>query len=548
MTDRPAATCRALLLEDVASPGDVAEALFASISGNVPLVVALTETGAVSHETLARYFARSDAPFLRQVVPLMEVCEKLPPGLCARLFAVPVRRDAITGTVDVVVADPTDLHPGREIAFHLQVPVRLVRGPTYAIDEALRRMRMRASKVPPPSRPPGSRPPTSSRMRPPAPPIPPFAPPTPSRHERDDEHIYDSRPRAIEHERLPHDTVPPAPGSVTNPSVVFPPIAPCEREDGALRPSRVPDVGRVVHVAPSPVPAPTDPPLAPLHAHGARRGRPTPPWGTPVHNAGPPSTGSDPPKSNLGSEIPIPLTRRTFTAVAGGTQRPPPMLNPADSPLGEGIPVDAAALRPALEVRRDDGMPHIPEPARVPMQMQSFIPGPPPVPGGGPFAAFAPQTPFADIGGIMSALRAAGSRDEVLELVLTAARMVAFKVALFVVKRGGYLGWACTPEFGDRSALQHVLVPLEQPSVFDQAVREGLYLGPIRNDDVHTMLLHVMRSATRDVAVVPIRVSGKTAVIIVADELGDTMLATRRLEELARAAGDAFARIVRMRR
>ena len=41
---------------------------------------------------------------------------------------------------------------------------------------------------------------------------------------------------------------------------------------------------------------------------------------------------------------------------------------------------------------------------------------------------------------------------------------------------------------------------------------------------------------------------GKTAVIVMADELGDTMLATRRLEELARAAGDAFARIVRMRR
>jgi hypothetical protein len=61
-------------------------------------------------------------------------------------------------------------------------------------------------------------------------------------------------------------------------------------------------------------------------------------------------------------------------------------------------------------------------------------------------------------------------------------------------------------------------------------------------------ILAVMRSPSRDVAIVPIRVSGRAAVVIVADELGDTMLATRRLEELARAAGDAFARIVRMRR
>jgi hypothetical protein len=36
--------------------------------------------------------------------------------------------------------------------------------------------------------------------------------------------------------------------------------------------------------------------------------------------------------------------------------------------------------------------------------------------------------------------------------------------------------------------------------------------------------------------------------VILADELGDTMISTRRLEELARAAGDAFSRIVRTRR
>ena len=182
------------------------------------------------------------------------------------------------------------------------------------------------------------------------------------------------------------------------------------------------------------------------------------------------------------------------------------------------------------------------------MPVPSFIPGPPPMPGGGAFGAYAPQVPVAEIGGILAALRAAGSRDEVLELVLTGARIVALKVALFVVKRGGYLGWACTPEFADRASLQSILVPLESPSVFDEAVRDGLYLGPIRHDDMHASLLHVMRGASRDVAVVPIRVSGKTAVVLMADELGDTMLATRRLEELSRAAGDAFARIVRMRR
>jgi hypothetical protein len=510
------ALTKALLLEEVVPPRAIAEALFVSVTGHVPIVLALTETGAVSHEVLARYLSRSEAPFLRHVVPLVDVIERLPAGMCARLFAIPVRRDAITGTVDVVVADPSDPHPAGEIAFQLQAPVRVVRAPVAAIEEALRKMRMKSSGRPPPP----SRPPPSTRPRASRPPAPPYPSP-------DEDRLFDSR-RPME---LPHDTVPPPPGSVTNPGLAF----------DAPRP---PDIERRVerHVEPTPV--------------AGRGRRATPPWGTPVHNPGPASTGSEPP-SGLGSEIPIPLTRRTFTAVAGGTQRPPPLMNPSMSQLGEGIPVEPGALRAALEVRRDEPMdnmhvriPRAPAaPASSPeLPMHSFIPGPPPLPGAGPYAAYAPQLPFADIGGIMAAVRAAGTRDEVLELVLTAARMVAFKVALFVVKRGGYLGWACTPEFGDRQTLQSILVPLEAQSVFDEAVREGLYLGPIRHDEVHAMLLHVMRSATRDVAVVPIRVSGKTAVIIVADELGDTMVATRRLEEVARAAGEAFTRILRSRR
>ena len=40
----------------------------------------------------------------------------------------------------------------------------------------------------------------------------------------------------------------------------------------------------------------------------------------------------------------------------------------------------------------------------------------------------------------------------------------------------------------------------------------------------------------------------RPAVLVVADELGDTMLATKRIEEIARAAGDALLRILRSRR
>ncbi|MDB4933851.1 MAG: FrgA [Labilithrix sp.] len=504
---------KALLLEEAASEDAIADALFASVTGGAPLVQALLEARAVSPEVLARYLARTEAPYLRQVLPLVELVDRLPPGLCARLLAIPVRRDAITGTIDVVVADAGDPHPGNEIAYHLGAPVRLVRATPAAIEEGLRKLRSRSL---PPSRPEAADP-------------------------RDDERLYDSRPRASDARSFKGGTLPPPALKVGYPSHALDAMA-----SDALRPSRMPASERQAHVVPA---GPSGRPAA------LGRSRDTPPWGTPVHNATTQAATSEHPTSGLGSEIPIPLTRRTFTAVSGGTQRPPPLVDPAGSALGEGYPVDPAHFRQIVEVN-ERMRPAVDGPAAAALGGRplpggatgSFIPGPPPLPGGGAFGAYAPQVPSADTGGILAALRAAGSRDEVLELVLTGARIVAFKVALFVVKRGGYLGWACTPEFADRAALQSILIPLESTSVFDDAVREGLYLGPIRHDDVHASLLHVMRGASRDVAVVPIRVSGKTAVVLVADELGDTMLATRRLEELARAAGDAFARIVRMRR
>jgi hypothetical protein len=498
---------KALLAEEVVEPKAIGEALFVSVTGGVPIVQALVEANAAPAEILARYLGRVAAPYLRQVVPVLDLVDRLPPGLCRRLAAIPVRRDAITGTIDVAVVDASDPHPANEISFHLGAPVRLVRASLGAIEETLRRLRMRANDG-------GVRISAAPHVRPGG----------------DDERLYDSRPRSSSPGLGPRGTLPPP-----DPRLGIPGLS-----AEALRPSRAP-----VFAAPPVSGAPAPP------APGTRRD--TPPWGTPIHTPLPhPQLASEPPpKSGLGSEIPIPLTRRAFGAVAGGTQRPPPLVDPSGSALGEGYPVDPASLRPVVEVARMPAMPRdgaapLIVTAQAPSFNASFIPGPPPA--AGPFIAYAPQLPPTDLTTIIAALRGAGSRDEVLELLLTGSRTLASRVALFVVKRGGYLGWACTPEFADRGTIQSVLVPLDSESVFDLAVREGVYLGPIRYDEAHAPLLQAMRSATRDVALVPVRVSGKTAVIIVADDLVDTMISTRGLEELARAAGEAFARIVRGRR
>jgi len=584
---------KALLLEEVATPRAIADALFASVNGGVPLLQALVDAGAATPETLSRYLARSEAPFLRQVLPVTELVEKLPPGLCGRLLAIPVRRDAITGTIDVVVADPADPHPASEMAFHLKAPVRVVRAPIQAIEEALRRLRMLRTHATMTTRAQNE---ARERFQEAA---------RAAAHE--DERLYDSRPRAPSaYERMQPLSHSPFPAPVRPNTGSHPSLPPPNELLSHAMPSHddVPPRRGGLVIEPDSAPPPAAPPPTRMR---------TPPWGTPLHmieGANIPK-GTDPPRSGYGSEIPIPLTRRTIgpapppqgaarnapqyalpslpsfsshpvssvpsapppqappmqpahhaqhpsmqpnlSPFRGGTQRPPALIDPSASPLGEGYAFDTTNLRDVVEktaspriemgaTSNSVAMPPMGQP------IGSFIPGPPPLPGMGQFAAYSPQLPFPEMGGILAALRNAGSRDEVLELVLTGARMVALKVALFVVKKGGYLGWVGTPEFADRASLQSVLIPLEANSIFDRAVREDLYLGPIRYDEVHAPLLRVIRNPSRDVAAVPIRVSGKTAVIIVADELGDTMIGTRRLEELARAAGEAFARIVRTRR
>jgi hypothetical protein len=56
-----------------------------------------------------------------------------------------------------------------------------------------------------------------------------------------------------------------------------------------------------------------------------------------------------------------------------------------------------------------------------------------------------------------------------------------------------------------------------------------------------------MGSAGPDVAAVAVRAHGRPAMLLMADELGDTLHGTRRMDELARAAGEALSRLLSSR-
>jgi len=162
-------------------------------------------------------------------------------------------------------------------------------------------------------------------------------------------------------------------------------------------------------------------------------------------------------------------------------------------------------------------------------------------------AVGAPSLPFADLGPVLAALEEANDRDAVIALLISGLRTVARRVAVMAVKRDSFVGWSCNAEFGDARAWRTVSVPSNAPSVLATAAAGTTYLGPLFRTDAHLSILDFMKEASRDVAVTGVRVDMHPVLLLLADELGDTALGTKRIEQLAKAAGTALARILRKR-
>ena len=91
------ALARSLLLADAVTPDALSQALLIAATRGTSLVRALLATQAIDPLRLEQQLERGDAPFMRHVAPVMALVQHLPPGLCDRLLALPVRRDPRTG-------------------------------------------------------------------------------------------------------------------------------------------------------------------------------------------------------------------------------------------------------------------------------------------------------------------------------------------------------------------------------------------------------------------------------------------------------------------
>jgi hypothetical protein len=134
------ALARALLSADAVSHDAMARAVLEAADQGTSLVRALLTTGAIDANRLERHLVRGDAPFMQHVAPVADLARSLPAGLCQRLLAVPVRRDPLTGTVDVAVVDVRETHAVEEIAYWLSAPVRMVQTSLASLHAALERL------------------------------------------------------------------------------------------------------------------------------------------------------------------------------------------------------------------------------------------------------------------------------------------------------------------------------------------------------------------------------------------------------------------------
>jgi hypothetical protein len=477
---------------------DIEAALYLSVVRGVSLARALVDRGVLSERALEEELSRRAGVPLRQVSPAPDLVAKLPPGMCRMLAAVPIRADS-SGVVDLAAIDPLDLHVSTEFSFHMGAPVRVQRATMSAIEEAIRHLELAEGA-----------PTTRARRRTPASPhgapdtVPPSPPPPPSI----DEVPIPLVKKVVAAPPLPRVTPREQPAQ-RPPLRITPPDQAAARlpvREPEEQDARSPAPRRVMFRSAPDVPSVSFPSAPPPAMAGADDVEPMPPSGRMPASL-----------SEIGSEY--------FAAGAAGA--------PSEAPatIEEAAPPTAPR-------------PHQPGIDEEPTPIDDDVP--PPVAGPEPQAiARSPEAGWSPtLPELFDLIARSTSRDQLLDLVLRAVTLVARRGAIFVVKRGLYQGWACNPAFGAEEDLKVVGIPGDQPSIFATASVTGYYLGPIPMTHGHRALLGVMGTSSSDVAVYVAKIKGKPAVVVIADELDDTLLGTRALGELAKRTGEALARML----
>jgi hypothetical protein len=252
-------------------------------------------------------------------------------------------------------------------------------------------------------------------------------------------------------------------------------------------------------------------------------------------------TDAEPPvqtwRRGVESEPPIPLVRRSSSAKALE------QLGAIDIIEQEGadhVPTDERG-EPILALRH----------SKIPRSLAVSRPfgrregdGPPPT-ARGPFSPDAPAAPFDDVEPVLESLEAATTRDDVMDALIRGMCAVARGAGLFAIRKGAFRGIKCSRKLCNPIEWKQLSIGVDKTTVLAEAMDSGSYVGAVPNDADHAPLLGLIGRTGSEVAITLVRVARRPVLLVLAEDLGDTLIATRRADQLARAAGEALSRILR---
>jgi hypothetical protein len=109
-------------------------------------------------------------------------------------------------------------------------------------------------------------------------------------------------------------------------------------------------------------------------------------------------------------------------------------------------------------------------------------------------AAVSPSVPALSAGDTLAGLAAATDRNQIVELMLGFAMGIFEATVVFAVRDNLAFGWRATGNLSGQDHVEHLLVPLESPSVIQAAVgaETGVFSGAVAPSTVNAYLYKVL--------------------------------------------------------
>ena len=155
------------------------------------------------------------------------------------------------------------------------------------------------------------------------------------------------------------------------------------------------------------------------------------------------------------------------------------------------------------------------------------------------------KAPLGDVRGVLAAIRQAGDRDEVVRLGLDGALSVSRSAVFFALRKGLLKGWDGLGSGVTQDSARNLWIPTSTASLFQRVVESGVgFFGPYGNAIADGLFRAAVGSRGGDLALLPIKVSGKVVGLLACDDVRAGPQGQQRLELLASAIEEAFGRII----